>query len=164
MSEGHNPYAPPLAEVKDAPQTGQELAGRGTRLLAIIVDVIVQMGLLFVLNLVLPWKVFATDPSLGLMVANGVLGGVLFLAVQGWLLVKRGQTVGKIALNVRIVRKDGSAVGAGRLLGLRYGVGFVLGVIPVIGMIYALVDCLLIFRGSRQCLHDQIADTIVVRA
>lgn len=165
MSEGPNPYAPPLAEVRDAPAAGgTELAGRGTRLLAVIVDVIVQMALLFVVGFVLPWKVFATDPGLGLMVANGVLGGVLFLVVQGWLLVKRGQTIGKVAIGLRIVRSDGSACSAGRILGLRYGVGFVIGVIPMINMVYGLIDSLLIFRQSRQCLHDQIADTIVVRA
>jgi len=27
-----------------------------------------------------------------------------------------------------------------------------------------LVDCVMIFRKSRGCLHDEIADTIVVRA
>jgi hypothetical protein len=27
-----------------------------------------------------------------------------------------------------------------------------------------LVDCVMIFRKSRRCLHDEIADTIVVRA
>lgn len=165
MSEGTNPYAPPLAEVKDVHAAGGlELAGRGSRLLAVIIDVIVQMALLFAVGFVLPWKVFDSDPGIGLMLANGVLGGVLFLAVQGWLLVKRGQTVGKVAMGLRIVRTDGSAVSAGRMLGLRYGIGFVIGVIPMVNMVYGLVDSLLIFRQSRQCLHDQIADTIVIRA
>ena len=36
--------------------------------------------------------------------------------------------------------------------------------IPFIGVFYVLVDCLLIFRESHQCLHDNIADTIVVKA
>ena len=29
---------------------------------------------------------------------------------------------------------------------------------------HAVADCLSIFRESRKCLHDNIADTIVVRA
>ena len=33
-----------------------------------------------------------------------------------------------------------------------------------IGNLISLVDILLIFRSSRQCLHDQLADTIVVDA
>ena len=36
--------------------------------------------------------------------------------------------------------------------------------VPIVGAFYALVDCLLIFRESRRCLHDNIADTIVVTA
>jgi hypothetical protein len=40
----------------------------------------------------------------------------------------------------------------------------VLASIPVIGTIYGLLDVLLIFRASRRCLHDNIADTIVVTA
>jgi hypothetical protein len=35
--------------------------------------------------------------------------------------------------------------------------------IPV-SYIYPLIDVLLIFRSSRKCLHDSIADTIVVKA
>ena len=34
--------------------------------------------------------------------------------------------------------------------------------IPVVGMFIPFVDALLIFRSSNQCLHDQIADTIVI--
>jgi uncharacterized RDD family membrane protein YckC len=30
--------------------------------------------------------------------------------------------------------------------------------------LYGLIDSLLIFRESRRCLHDNIADTIVVKA
>ena len=59
---------------------------------------------------------------------------------------------------------SGERATIGRLLGLRYLVGWVIAMIPFIGVIYSLLDCLLIFRESRQCLHDNIADTIVVKA
>ena len=39
-----------------------------------------------------------------------------------------------------------------------------LGLVPLIGWLFALADALLIFRDSRKCLHDNIADTIVVTA
>jgi len=164
MSEGHNPYAPPLAEVKDAPQTGRELAGRGMRFVSAMVDGLLQFAALWVLSLALPFSIFNPNPSAGQLVLTMALSLALFLAVQGYLLVQRGQTIAKMLFGLRIVRRDGSKVDAARILGLRYGLGFVITVIPFIGMIYALIDCLLIFRDSRQCLHDTIADTIVVRA
>ena len=40
----------------------------------------------------------------------------------------------------------------------------VIALIPVVGWLYGLVDALMIFRDSRKCLHDNIADTIVVKA
>ena len=40
--------------------------------------------------------------------------------------------------------------------------GWVIASVPLVGSLYALVDALLIFRSSRKCLHDTIADTIVV--
>ena len=37
-------------------------------------------------------------------------------------------------------------------------------IIPVIGSLVGLIDALLIFRDNRRCLHDNIADTMVVVA
>jgi hypothetical protein len=41
---------------------------------------------------------------------------------------------------------------------------WLVGLIPIAGAIISLVDTLLIFRSSHQCLHDQVAGTIVVAA
>lgn len=163
MSESANPFAPPQAEVRDVAGPGLALAGRGQRLLAALIDTGIYLALLFGLNTVLGLQLFASQSAAQVATAS-LLGVVMFLVVQGWPLVKRGQTLGKIALGLRIVRPDGSRVGPGRLLGLRYGVGFLLALIPVLGNVYSLLDSLLIFRESRKCLHDNIADTIVVTA
>ena len=94
----------------------------------------------------------------------GLLIGIpIFLLIQGWPLVTRGQTIGKMLCKLRIVRTDGSKADAFRLLGLRYGIGSLTGVVSGFAMIYGLIDSLLIFRGSRQCLHDTIADTKVIK-
>jgi uncharacterized RDD family membrane protein YckC len=164
MAEGQNPYAPPLAEVKDAPQAEQALGGRGLRLVAVIIDGMLQFAAYWVVSLALPWSVFNTNPSVTQLLVGTVLGLGLFVVLQGFLLVTRGQTIAKMLLGLRIVRRDGSKVGAARMLGLRYGIGLVISVIPFIGFIYVLIDSLLIFRDSRQCLHDQIADTMVIKA
>lgn len=163
MSESANPFAPPQAEVADIATGTLELAGRGQRLLAVLVDLVVALVVFWVAAKLLPIDPFDPDPSFGALALNMVSGLALFLLVQGWPLVKRGQTLGKMLLSIRIVRPDGSLASPGRVLGLRYGVGWVIASVPFVGGLFALVDSLLIFRDSRKCLHDNIADTIVVR-
>jgi uncharacterized RDD family membrane protein YckC len=164
MSEAINPFAPPTAEVADITAAGtQALAGRGARLGAALIDGIVQAMVFGLVAWLLGWNLFKADQSFGGFVRLVFAGLAVFALLQGWLLVKRGQTIGKRLLGMRIVRPDGSAVGAARLIGLRYALGYVLALIPVLGPIYGLIDSLLIFRESRRCLHDQIADTIVVK-
>jgi hypothetical protein len=36
--------------------------------------------------------------------------------------------------------------------------------VPVVGPVLVLADALWIFRADRRCLHDRIADTVVVDA
>lgn len=161
-------YAPPTAEVADVAAEGQAvLAGRGARLGAIVIDTLILLALWWVVSLVTPWNIFSpriAQAGFLTMMGLGVLGIALFVAVNGWLLARRGQTVGKLLLGLRITRRDGSAAGFARLAGLRFGVGALITNVPVVGIPYALVDALLIFRNDRRCLHDLIADTIVVKA
>ncbi|WP_077037106.1 RDD family protein [Pelomonas sp. KK5] len=156
-------FAPPVAHVDDVVGAGAEeqLATRGQRFLGALIDGVIGGGIGWLLAL-LPGFGFMTETGTLRFKAIGV-GIVVFLLVQGWLLVTQGQTVGKKLLGMRIVRSDGSAADAGRILGLRYGIGIVLQLNPVLGGLYGLVDGLLIFRSSRQCLHDTIADTKVIK-
>ena len=115
------------------------LAGRGDRFLAAIVD-----GVIYLVPYIL---IFAFDP---------VIGGLLLLAVfvyQIVLLTKDGQTVGKKAWGIRIVRMQTGANG-----------GFVTNALLRLIPLYGLVDILFIFRSDRRCIHDMIAGTQVVEA
>lgn len=162
-----NRYAPPSAEVADTPEVvaAGELAGRGSRFLASLIDGLlagglsVGAGLLLGLNI---WK--QTDLSVLQMASVYLLAFLGVCVFQGWPLYRRGQTLGKMALRIRIARADGSPAGVGRTLGVRIGLFWALGLIPVIGALISLVDALLIFRESRRCLHDLVADTVVVKA
>ena len=58
------------------------------------------------------------------------------------------------------MRRDGSPASLGRIFWLRNVVNTILGIIPL----YGIIDVLFIFGEARQCLHDKIADTIVVKA
>jgi uncharacterized RDD family membrane protein YckC len=160
-------YAPPTAEVADVSASGEaQLAGRGARLGGAIIDGVILLALWWVVGLVTPWNIFSPQMAeAGFIALMGMqlLGLLLFSIVNGYLLMARGQTVGKMLLGMRIVRQDGSAASPGRIIGLRYAVGWLLSGVPVVGMFYALIDCLFIFRADRRCVHDLIADTIVVK-
>ena len=162
-----NRFAPPLAHVADVAPSGSEaLAGRGVRLVATLLDAVFGAVAFGLLTLVTPltWAP-APGANLALLLAvNAFVGFVIFLVLHGYLLATRGQTIGKALLKARIVRSDGSPASLVRIVGLRYLPTMAITMIPVVGGLYALVDSLLIFRESRRCLHDNIADTIVVKA
>lgn len=178
-----NRFAPPKSHVADVTDTEpKELADRLSRLGAAIID-----GLLFFA----PFLPFFFQLGLGAMGAmrgansaqliaqamqNGagkwlMLASVVELAIVVVTIVyiyKYSQTIGKRLVGIKIVRTDGSRASFSRIFWLR---GFVNGIIsyacrfiPVIGAFYGLVDCLFIFGNARRCIHDYIADTIVVKA
>ena len=96
--------------------------------------------------------------------ADSLAGFPLFLVLHGYLLARYGQTVGKWVCGIRIVRADRSKADLWRILLLRELPFVFLAGIPVPYMfpVLATIDALLIFRDSRQCLHDQITDTVVI--
>ncbi|MEP7099651.1 MAG: RDD family protein [Burkholderiales bacterium] len=164
-----NPFAPPTAHVADIASSGAlELGGRGARLGASIIDTLIQLAVYYALAFTVFSALMPTSTSTGSIVGRFALQLIasfaLFILVQGYLLATQGQTIGKKLLGLRIVRSNGERASVVRLIGLRYFLGWIIAVIPVVGMVYALVDCLMIFRESHQCIHDNIADTMVIKA
>jgi uncharacterized RDD family membrane protein YckC len=90
--------------------------------------------------------------------------GAMSITIYQWVLLSRdGQTLGKKALGIKIVRHyDGANPGFGRAVALRIWVNNLISGIPCCGALYALIDVLLIFGVERRCIHDYIAGTIVV--
>jgi len=156
-----NPYAPPQAMVVDVidPQASTVLADRGTRLVAVILDSIIFGALFYV-----PMFVMLASGSGPNRVALGALGMFVGLGVWAWLtiryLVANGQSVGKKITGIKITRRDGSRASLARIFWLRNVVNGLLSLIPF----YGIIDGLFIFAESRECLHDKIADTIVIVA
>ncbi len=168
-SPDQNPFAPPSARVEDVSVGGLELGGRGQRFAAAIIDGLILAGVYWLLAItvlkpIVPNPTSGAEASFGSMLTSMVVYLVLFLLIQGYLLVTSGQTIGKKLLGLRIVRSSGERGDAGRVIGLRYLLIWVIASIPVVGWIFALVNVLMIFRDSRKCLHDNIADTIVITA
>lgn len=96
--------------------------------------------------------------------ADTLIGLALFLILHGYLLATQGQTIGKWVYGIRVVRTDRSKVGLRRILMLREMPLFVITAIPLpyVSAALMLLDAIFIFRSSRQCLHDQLADTVVI--
>jgi uncharacterized RDD family membrane protein YckC len=167
-----NPYAPPRATVLDIadPNASAVPADRGTRLVATILDGIVIAVMVYMPFMVAAVMVGAIGRATG--IGNDV--GPLFLAIASlgivgfiawcWLTIKyvrsNGQTIGKKILGIKVVRTDGSAISLARIFWLRNVVNGLISIIPL----YGIIDALFIFGESRQCVHDKIADTFVVKA
>ena len=181
MADQANPYAPPVATVADVSYhagTEPRLAERGTRLGASMIDGLVML-LLFAPAMLagiglgdLGGTADATPPAILVwaeahpvvtQIVGDIAGLLVFFAVNGYWLHTRGQSIGKRLLKIRIVRSTGERATLSRIIFARYVPTQAVGMVPVIGMLYALIDILFIFRDSRQCLHDTIADTIVVK-
>ncbi len=147
------------------------LAGRGRRLLAVLINTAVFLLLPLGVALAVDPETFSTSATGAdadtAQASDGSLLGVgimvawwaVFAIASGILIAKRSQSVGKAAVGIKIVRTDGSRAGFWRIAGLRWLV-MMLGS-SAIGLL-GLVDVLMIYRSDRRCLHDLIADTIVV--
>lgn len=160
---GKNPYAPPRARVRDvaAPKAELVLAERSARLGAAIVD-----GLIFAAMVYIPLivgMVLSSEPDGIFMMIGLVLTLVGFIA---WLYLTlkqmsaTGQSLAKKYFNIKVVVSDGSQASLGRLIWRRNILNALLGIIPL----YGIVEILFIFGESRQCIHDKLADTLVVEA
>jgi uncharacterized RDD family membrane protein YckC len=166
-----NLVPPPEDELRAVLDNGVtvEMARRGNRLIASIIDAIL-MCLVTLLPLVFfvgGWQAYVTTVAMHptLWKIGSSLGGwIVFLAINGYFLAQNGQSIGKKMVGIKIVRSDGSPVSLGRIIALRMGPIYLVNLIPTIGGVLALIDILLIFRASRKCVHDQIADTIVIAA
>jgi len=163
-----NRYAPPHAPVSDAAvhESEQELAGRGTRLGAWVIDSIILGFVLspYAINTGYLERAMQGQVDMGELLQLSFVTLVGVLVLNGYLLHKYGQTIGKRLLAIRIVSAlDGQLVTLGKIFGLRYVPIQLASVIPVIGTILPIVDVLFIFREDRRCLHDLIAGTKVVK-
>ena len=164
-----NPYAPPQAAVRDVTGPDTELAGRGARLAAFILDAIIGSILVYVplgVSMGLSGRPVFVNAHFNSAALFGTFSWMPLLGIIAWawltiLFVSRnGQSIAKKILGIKVVRSDGSKASLGRIFWLRNVVNAVLAMIPL----YGLIDMLLIFGEPRQCVHDKIADTIVVNA
>jgi uncharacterized RDD family membrane protein YckC len=119
----------------------------------------IPLGILFVLLIVAAASTAANNKSdfnplwfqpLALLVV------VLYVVYEALMLGARGQTLGKMAMKIKVVRTDGTPISRGQAWGRAF-------------MRQILASCLSIFNylpafftKDRTCLHDLVASTRVV--
>ncbi|GAB3252883.1 RDD family protein [Chitinimonas naiadis] len=162
-----NPYSASLAAAPAEQAAGNELANRWVRLGAAVIDGVILMAASW---LVLGGAMFVLIAYFSALQDYVVLLGILilltgwgmYLAINGYLLHTRGQTVGKRLVGIRVVRSNGERASLANLILRRYLPFYLLGLLPFLGMLIILVDVLFIFGKDQRCLHDMLADTKVV--
>lgn len=160
-----NPYAPPEAEVSVRDST--ELAGCGLRLGGAIIDSLIALAIIFPVMYATSYFAMVKEGNVSIMtiVGMGVFGIAVFLTLNGYLLAKHGQTIGKRLVKTRIVSiHDDRILPLAKVISLRYLPLWIVGWIPIVGSVASLVDPLFIFRADKRCVHDHIAGTKVINA
>ena len=174
VSEQENPYASPQtqsqASTEDSQHATHELATRWARFLGSFIDGLIMVPLALLIAFLLAFLLDGTgvaidraETTIADTVLSLLVGISIFLAVNGYLLANRGQTVGKVVMKTRIVSDDGEMLPLGPLILKRYLPFWIAASIPAVGGFISLADALLIFRENRKCLHDDIAGTKVIK-
>lgn len=141
---------------------GVELAGQGSRLVARIVDGLICAVIGYALGVLLSLALGAPDPFIpdSDMTDTTLMGAVYFFYEWAFLVLKNGATPGKMLLHLRIVRaQDAGDLGAG-LFAARTVMYVVMGwcCIGILDVLWCLWD-----QPLRQCLHDKVVNSIVIR-
>jgi uncharacterized RDD family membrane protein YckC len=132
------------ASKRDA--TTYELAGVGTRAVALFID-----------GLILP--AIGGLSSLGAHSPSGFVFGLLISIGYYWFFLTRfnGQTPGKMLMSIRVIKTDGSPI-TGKDAAIRY-LGYYVNTFTMgLGWIWPMLD------RNTQGFHDKMANTYVVRA
>ena len=175
-------YRPYETDEMQPEQPATNLASPWARLAAWIIDILIYFVITMVaviIGIVIAGVGFSDLADFDTAIFFGAIAVVVGLTLLSFLVVfivqmvllgTRGQTIGKIAMKIRIVdAQTGEHPGWARLILLRTIVNSLiigaLNAIPVVGQglggAYFLVDSLFIFRADHRTIHDMIAGTRV---
>ena len=135
-----------------------DLAGIGRRFAALFIDSLLLSIPIVAIGIGLITAAVAGNKNFNPIWVQpaALLAIVLFVAYEALMLAARGQTLGKMAMKIKVVRADGLPLSAGQAWGRAF-------------MRQILASCLSIFNyipafftKERTCLHDLVANTRVV--
>ncbi|MBO0651610.1 RDD family protein [Streptomyces triculaminicus] len=153
---GRNGAADPLAGMPP-------LASRFKRLIARIIDAfIVGIPVSVVFWLATwgydPWRDTSKNTGLSILIS------LVYFLYEGLMLTTRGQTLGKMAMQIRVAMLDNGAIPEGRPGWTRAAVYSLPEIVPCCGFVFWLLNVLWCTWDEpyHQCIHDKAAKTVVV--
>jgi uncharacterized RDD family membrane protein YckC len=134
---------------------GDEVAGFGARFVAYFIDGII----ISLMSSVVGFIYAITPASFTITIASALLVVMIYGYQMFFLLAQEGQTLGKRAMKIKVIKTDGYSDITFSDAFLRQVVGFILCTMTFgIGFLVALL------RKDRRGWHDLISDTVVVKA
>jgi len=152
------PTAPPYGYSAHATTA---LAGFWRRFGAYVIDAIITGIIAGLLGGVLGAIVrVSTNDTTGTAFRGGLIGLLVYLVYFGYFWSRDGQTLGYMALGIRLVRTTGPTVSL--------GVAFVRAALVYLSfalcLVPAIISAIMIGTGSqKQAIHDALVGTVVVR-
>jgi uncharacterized RDD family membrane protein YckC len=128
------------------------------RLVAYLIDAVVLLIIYFILRAII------SPTGLGGLYLLSLILVVITFAYYAIQHAQWGQTLGKRALGTMVVTADTRSKITGSTAGVRAAVYAFPPLVPIIGIIFVLVNVLwLTWDPQRQALHDKAAKTVVVK-
>lgn len=148
-----------------------EYASRLQRFIAFIIDVIILAVIVGILTAI---GIVEFSVSEEASTTDGLIQAIIVVAYYVILTVAFGATLGKMAMGMKVVDRDGNKAGAGPIL-IREVIARALGALlasvvgagigEAVGLAVAIIIVIMIlFDERRQGLHDKIGGTFVVKA
>ncbi|MCZ0995170.1 RDD family protein [Streptomyces noursei] len=174
-SHGGGPYGGPSAggpygagEYGADPLAGMPpLANRGKRLVARIIDaLLIGVPVTLIMNAIVGWVDYFSTSSVETSKQATVSGVTMlaYLIYEGLMLTSRGQTVGKMAMKIRVAMLSDGSIPTAQAGWTRAAVYTLPEIVPCCGFIFWLVNVLWCTwdKPYQHCLHDKAARTVVV--
>lgn len=162
-----DPYGGQYGQPADPLAGMPPLANRGRRLVARIIDaIIIGVPVGIIMSLIVGGvNYFSTDS--GQAGRQWTVSGVtmlVYLIYEGLMLSSRGQTLGKMAMKIRVAMLANGSIPTPQAGWTRAAVYSLPEIVPCCGFIFWLVNVLWCTwdKPYHQCLHDKAAKTVVV--
>ncbi len=143
------------------------LANRGKRLVARIIDaIIIGVPVTLIMNAIVGWVDYFSTSNVEASKQATVSGVTMlvYLIYEGLMLTSRGQTVGKMAMKIRVAMLSNGSVPTTQAGWTRAAVYTLPEIVPCCGFVFWLLNVLWCTwdKPYQQCLHDKAARTVVV--